>query len=62
MKRFALVNDDLKFFGNVWSNQEVTSLQLAHGPVLASEAEEILGYLFTKKTTYLLKNIEQNKT
>ncbi len=48
VKRLALCNNDLKFFGNVWSNQEVASLQLAHGPVLAAEVEEILGYLLTK--------------
>ena len=44
----ALSDVDLELFGNLWADQEVPRLELAHWPVLAAVDEEVVGNLVNR--------------
>jgi hypothetical protein len=47
---FTLGNANLKFFSNVWPGQKMTSLELAHRPVISSKVEKFFGDLKKNNT------------
>ena len=48
MQGLALSDVDLELFGNLWADQEVPRLELAHWPVLAAVDEEVVGNLVNR--------------